>query len=199
MRLHSERANRHKISDSDQRFVIFDLDGTLIDSFECVLRCVNKTLDLFFLPHVSMAEFNGHSDIALIFEKVKIIIEGKVQYSVFKNCFDEIHLDDCTESIYIRKRVCKEMIHFHEEACLIVVLTNKYQPIAEKICRYFFNGLISVVLGRIDLTPVKSDLFALKTLFRANNLNLRNCVCYYGDSELDYIVAKRLKIKFISV
>lgn len=184
---------------SDRKFVIFDLDGTLIDSFECVLRCVNKALDSFSLSHVDIPLSERHGDIALIFDKAQKIITGKMNFSDFKKRFDEIHLDDCIASIRIKPLAYVEFIKHTNDGCNIIILTNKLQPIAEKICRHFFGKMSLKIIGRKTVNPFKHNFLSVIQEFKSEKININNCIYYYGDSNIDSELADNLKIKFIHV
>ena len=115
----------HQKSVSDRKFVIFDLDGTLIDSFECVLRCVNKSLASFDLPNVIISQSSPRNDIELIFNKAKEIIHGKVLWNDFKIVYDSIHLNDCIEGVKINPIANSLLKEYYNKGYTIVIITNK--------------------------------------------------------------------------
>ena len=45
-----------------KKYVIFDLDGTLIDSFECICRNINKTLQSFDCQICTKSQFEEYRD-----------------------------------------------------------------------------------------------------------------------------------------
>lgn len=185
--------------DSDRKFVIFDLDGTLIDSFECVLRCVNKALDSYSLPHVDIPKCERHNDIAIIFQKARSIIKNDIYYLEFKKRFDKIHLDDCIDSVIVKSHVYSELIRLYKNGVRIVILTNKYQPIAEKVCKHFLMPIDVIIIGRKNALTLKSNCNQVIRILCNSQIQSENCLCYYGDSSEDKYIAERLKIKFLYV
>lgn len=185
------------MQDNNQKFVIFDLDGTLIDSFECVLRCVNKALDSFALPHVEIPSSERHRDIAIIFDKAKEITTGKVGFGNLKKRFDEIHLNDCTKSINIIDCTFSMLLKHYIEGHIIIILTNKFQPIAEKICSSFFP-MVSVVIGRTTSSLTSKEIFFAEFL-RTKNIQTDQVVFYYGDSIQDKEISSHFDIPYFCV
>lgn len=185
--------------DSECKFAIFDLDGTLIDSFECVLRCVNKSLESFSLPHVRIASPLKSGDIEIIFRLAKESIDGILPFSEFKKRFDETHLGDCTESISVVECVYAKLIKHCQEGVKIIILTNKYHPIAEKICEQFMDRSIITVIGRKDSDLSKTKEFYLNAFMNDNVIHNSQFICYYGDTHVDNELATKHSIPFIKV
>lgn len=183
-------------STSDRKFVIFDLDGTLIDSFECVLRCVNKTLDYYSLPRLKITKTTECRDIAIIFEHAKKVIYENVNFREFKKCFDNIHLSDCIESVKIRQHMFSELKRYYNNGVNVIILTNKFQPIAEKICKVFLEQFDLIVIGRNASGDTISKESQLRNFLANAGLNLNQILYYYGDSETDKNTADSLKIRF---
>lgn len=184
---------------SDRKFVIFDLDGTLIDSFECVLRCVNKALDTFSLPHVEIPLSYRHGDIAIIFDKAKEITVESINFSDFKKRFDEIHLNDYVESVYLIESTYKKLVKYHQDGVKILILTNKYQPIAEKICQIFLPCVDAVVIGRTFSHLSDSKLINLIQFCKINMISEDEIIYYFGDTVKDKYLAEKLNIPYCHV
>ena len=186
-------------STSDRKFVIFDLDGTLIDSFECVLRCVNKALDSFSLPNVEIPLSERQGDIAIIFDKAKDIINGNIDFHCFKKRFDKIHYDDCIESVNVVPKTLTNLKDHFDNGVKLVIITNKFQSIAERICYHFFKQFNISIIGRLDCSPIKSDSNFVAELLQKNGLDPIDCLCYYGDTNTDELLSELMNIKFINV
>ena len=182
---------------SDRKYVIFDLDGTLIDSFECVLRCVNKTLGLYSLPEIKILSSEREvGNIDIIFKKAKEFVNGKPSFFDFKKCFDKIHFDDCIETVSINLNIYAELMRHKNNGVGIIILTNKHQSVAEKICKQLLMLEDAIIIGRKDAVPLKDDCNKVANALCNNRIAMDSILCYYGDSSEDMSLANKLNIKF---
>lgn len=184
---------------SDRKFVIFDLDGTLIDSFECVFRCVNKALDSYQLPNVILAQSSPRTDIELIFNKAKEIIRGKALWNDFKMTFDSMHLLDCIEDVTVNPIANNLLKEYYDKGYSIVIITNKLNIIAEKICNTLFCNFNVSIIGRQSVDSIKTDWAYIARKISDLDLSLGNCLFYIGDSETDRRLSKQLSVKFYDI
>lgn len=186
------------MSGDNQKYVIFDLDGTLIDSFECVLRCVNKALDTFSLPHVDIPPSDRHGDIDIIFDKAKRITVDKLDSFDFKKRFDEIHSCDYLKSVLIMDHILEKLVKYYEDGMGIIILTNKYLPIAEKICKEVLS-IEAIVIGRTHYDLMNSKGNYLEHFCESNNISINQILCYYGDTQQDELISLQFNIPFYYV
>lgn len=186
---------------SDKRkFVIFDLDGTLIDSYECVLRCVNKTLDFFNLSPIELIKQSAkHRNIAELFDKVSEILNNQIPYESFKSVFDYVHYNDSFEKIQINYSVYEELLRYAQSDYKILILTNKFEKTAYKIIRKIFPNLNIDVIGRIGIYSLKSNIELVKKLLNQHEFIPYDCLCYYGDSSEDERLSHELGITYIKI
>lgn len=183
----------------NRKFVIFDLDGTLIDSFDCVLRCVNKTLDIFELQPVVIPDSINSKDIEYIFCRAKEILNSAVPYSEFKREFDLFHLEDCLNDVRINPIGENLMRRYFNDGYSILILTNKKKCIADKICNHFFSNINYLIIGREDTNPIKSNWHTVVVRLSEINVCPGECYLYVGDSKVDEQLAKFLSIKYLDI
>lgn len=179
--------------------MIFDLDGTLIDSFECVFRCVNRALESFGLPHVDIPDSMRNGDIAVIFDEARKIITGVVPFAEFKQRFDEIHLCDSHESIRVIEPTAALARQFSDSGIHLIILTNKRADVAEKCMQYFFPDLHFILIGRTGVESLKSDCSKVKSALMNAGCDCRNVLGYYGDTMTDCNLARQLNVQFFKV
>lgn len=179
----------------NSKFVIFDLDGTLIDSYECVLRCVNKVLTKLGLHSIEAKK----ESIGCLFKRVFAMGTG-ISIECFKNLFDKEHIDDI-QGIKLIPKNYNLLLEMYENGIQIIILTNKQQRIAELICKSFLGEIYDslIIIGREGLTPFKEFPDKVRIKVSQLNFNIYDCICYYGDSGTDYKLSTKLKIPFIKI
>lgn len=179
----------------NRKFVIFDLDGTLIDSYECVFRCMNKAL-------LELGREILKEDVPIEIGELFNIVFSRypdVPKNEFKKLFDKYHFID-TQGIAIINYSVFELRYNHENNLITVILTNKLQTIAEKIVKQLnLTPLCNYIIGRKGTSNFKSDIPKVVKVIRAIGLDLINCDLYYGDSNEDKYIADAFNIKFINV
>lgn len=175
-----------------KEYAIFDLDGTLIDSFECVCRNINKTLQSFDCPVCTKSQFEEyrHKDLSELFSFAVKTTNGKVSMSLFKCIFDKMHLDDCIDGVTVIEKTKSLLENAKQKGLGIIVLTNKKQEIAEKICKVLFpTNTFNYIIGRLDEKPIKPYPIVIDRLLQLG-LSTNQCNLFYGNSVTDLETTK---------
>lgn len=183
-----------------KEYVIFDLDGTLIDSFECICRNINKTLQSFDCPICTKSQFEEYrdKDLGELFSFAVKTTNGKVSMSLFKSIFDKMHFDDCIEGVTIIEMAKYLLENAKQKGLGIIVLTNKKQEIADKICKNLFPiDTFDFIIGRLREKPIKETSSICSTL-KKMGMNL-HIIAYYGNSIIDEDISKRLHAMFANI
>lgn len=182
----------------NQKYVIFDLDGTIINSFDCVLRCINKSLQILNFPLIYIEDKNIQNIDQLFFE-ARILIKNSVKYDIFRNLFDSLHYEDCMESIELNMKALPIINKLLNDNYKIVIITNKLERIACKICNNLLPHIPLFIIGRLDVNTIKSDASKIIHRLTVAGFKLSNCLCYFGDSETDQNLADSLSLKYIDI
>lgn len=198
--LHNSNENHNQQNlDSDRKFVIFDLDGTLIDSFECVLRCVNKALMVLEYDLLSDQDVIGIDNVGDLLNVVQLKIDQD-SYIEFKTVFDDILSKETITSEITKNSAAVLFINYLKKKypyCKVIVLTNKLQKVADNIVLKHFSDIVDVVIGRKSITPLKNSYELVKKRIFQNGFKIENGLLYCGDSIEDEHLAAKLNLKFI--
>ncbi len=181
-------------------FIVFDLDGTLLNTLDDLQDSMNYVLSSNGMPTRTYEEIRS-----FVGNGIKRLIE----LSVSKDCSNEL-FEKCYEEMLVYYKahsqiktgpyegVVRLLNNLKAKGKKIAVVTNKVQGSAEDVCNKYFEGLIDVIIGDDKTTPLKP---APDNVFKALDY-LKTTVdkaVYVGDSEVDIATAKNTGIDFIGV
>ena len=176
--------------------VIFDLDGTLINSGPDLLNSLNYVLSQNNLNRIDknvIGNLVGGGAEAMIRKGYShlnaILDEKKIPFLV--NLFIDHYYKNCTRETTLYDGVL-DILKFLNEKTYICLCTNKKQFLAEKILEEFeVNNFFNYILGSDGKTPLKPEIEMPKKCLDKFQL-LADQVVFVGDSENDILPAKRL-------
>lgn len=176
--------------------VIFDLDGTLLNTLEDLWISTNFALSRFGYPKRTFEEvrmFVGNGVRKLIERAVPENCENIEEcLAVFKKHYAE-NMYNHTVPYNSIEKILKEL---HEQGVKTAVVSNKFDLAVKELCKKYFGNLIDIAIGQFDDVPPKPApngvLKALKELGEETAL-------YIGDSEVDVQTAKNSALPCIGV
>lgn len=187
---------RTAIRETKYKTIIFDLDGTLLDTSPGIFGSVRYAEELLKLPSINeskLKKFLGpppkmmYAEIyGLSEEKAFLAAKAHRKYGMEKAVYQAKKYEGMDD-------VLKE---FHKRGLNIAVATLKKQTIAEKILDvYELSPLIDIIVGMDDAeTLTKSE--TIKKVIESTG---SNAVVMIGDSEYDFVGAKDAGVDFIGV
>lgn len=180
--------------------VIFDLDGTLLDSLNDILDVLNNTLAHFDLPRITRAQAqsyigNGARELVrrAIGEKNggrldEILAYYKEKYALSENKLAGLYAGED-----------KALKQLKEAGVKLAVLSNKPHVAAVRANEIFFKDFaFDCVLGQKDGAPLKPDPAAVETILKELDVKREECV-FVGDGETDVETAKNAQMDCVSV
>lgn len=184
----------------NEKYMIFDLDGTLVDSFPTIVNACKRVLKEFtpsFLSSDHFFDVYRGKDIEKMFIDISKI--SNLSLDVFRSKYDEQYALDCLSGTSVINKQLQILTDAKAKGLGIVVLTNKKQELAERVCDNLFGKkMIDIVIGRKDTTPIKPRHVIVERLNDCGIEKLSQCVKYYGDSKSDLETAQLLGIEYIN-
>ena len=175
--------------------IIFDLDGTLLDTLEDLHAAVNHTLAQFHCPPRTQEEvrrFVGNG----VDQLVRLSLPGKdTDPDVTKviAAYRSYYNAHCREKTGPYAGILQALADLAAEHPLAVV-SNKPDSAVKPLCREYFGDIYS--LGERKETPRKP---APDMVWQAMSaIGVSQCV-YVGDSEVDILTAKNAGVPCLSV
>ena len=186
-----------------KKLVIFDLDGTLIDTLMDAGRCFNKVLEQFGFKTYPLEQYNClvGGNLEVIFSKLLEEQDRTEEIiSKLKNKYREVYSLDPKPNTKPFDGVLDVLKKLNEKNDIsIAINTNKSQVLAEKLCENMFSDIeFSGIFGYVDERPSKPDPYAVNELMKINNV-LPEETIYVGDSLTDIKTAQNAGIDCIFV
>ena len=180
--------------------IIFDLDGTLLDTLEDLAGSVNYVMEKYNLPthtneRVRQMVGNG---VTVLMERA---IPGGRSFAAFESCLKdfkehyEIHKKDLTKPF---PGIMDFLREAYESGYKMAVVSNIFDLAVKGLCEDFFSPYITTAIGESAQTAPKP---APDTVFKAmEELHVSPGQCVYvGDSDVDIVTAQNAGIPCISV
>ena len=179
------------------RGVIFDLDGTLIDSFSAIYESFNVTMDALGLRQYSYGDVM--KTIGLPLEDVMRTIGGVADpvhaVEIFRSHYQEIYLKKTT-LLHGVEEVIRQL---YNEGYLLGVSTNKLGKYSRSLLEHLGIGkYFRQVVGIGDGLRSKPYPDTIETILSGFGLP-KDDVVYIGDSLIDAQAAAQAGIRFIGV
>mgnify|MGYP000230696720 FL=1 len=181
------------------KMVIFDLDGTLLDTLDDLCNSVNYSLRTNNFPERSLAEVR-----TFVGNGIRLLIERSVPEGTSKElidktfeCFKTYYAVHCNDKTKTYPGVMDMLKELKKNGYKIAVLSNKAQYAVTKLCNIYFNNLLDDAVGARE-NAKKPSPDALYICAENNNINLNN-VIYVGDSDVDVATANNAGVRGIAV
>lgn len=180
------------------KLIIFDLDGTLLNTAEDIRAVLNGSLAKFSLPTVT-----AESLYSMVGNGAYKLIERAVPPQN-SNIIDEVYADYVAAYAEYNNSVAP--LYEGEEHVLtalsamgikFAILTNKQQSSADNVCRAKLSRFTFCDIIGEGRFPLKPDPIAVQYIMDKNGIKEGECVIV-GDGETDYQTAKNAGIPCIS-
>jgi len=174
------------------RYVIFDLDGTLLNTLDDLADAGNYTCRLNSWPEHPVEAYkyfvgNGIPKLVERFtpEQYRTPETLENALNIFTAYYDA-HKEDKTVPYAGISKMLDKLI---EAKVNIAVLTNKAHPLAQKVMDRYFPGIFSYIQGAISNVPVKPDPTLLFRLMEQMGA-ITDDTLFVGDSNVDIKTAR---------
>lgn len=186
----------------NKKLVIFDLDGTLLNTISDLGAAVNYALSQNSFPEHPLEAYN-----IMVGNGVRRLIERAIPsecrseeivnrlLSTFREYYDD-HLWDATRPYPGIEPLISELVG---REVAVAVASNKYESAVKRLISHFFPDIPFVaVCGQIEGYPPKPDpsvVFRLLTEYPCPKTE----IIYAGDSAIDVETARRACVDSVAV
>lgn len=180
--------------------IIFDLDGTLLNSLEDLRVSVNYALYGFKYPKqtLDMVRRNVGNGIEKLMERSLPDGKDNVNYEVCLEIFKEHYKTHMSVNTKPYPHILETLAALKSRGYKLAVVSNKFDAAVKPLCQKYFKSLIDVAIGQSKDTKKKpapdTVYMALDELESSAETSI-----YVGDSEVDIQTAKNSGMDCISV
>lgn len=180
--------------------VVFDLDGTLLDTLLDLATSVNYALDKYGYPLRSMEYIRR-----ALGNGVRKLMEAAVPEHLSEDAFNEVF--SCFKTHYVEhsmdntapyEGILPLLSRLKELGYKCAIVSNKLDEAVQDLNKKFFSSYIDVAIGEGNGIRRKPDPDSVEEALRRLGASKEEAV-YVGDSEVDMATARNASLPCISV
>jgi len=180
--------------------VIFDMDGTLLDTLDDLTDSVNYALSSYGYPVREKKEIrrflgNGASNL------IRLSMPDKADSLEHERCLADFRSH---YSENMRNRTCPydgiiELLkQLKKDGCKLAIVSNKFDTAAKGLSKFYFDGYIDVTVGESERNLKKPAPDTILSAIEELGSTAGRTV-YVGDSEVDVRAAKNAGVVCVGV
>lgn len=181
--------------------VVFDLDGTLLNTLYDLTEGVNHTMSGMNCPPHTVAEvksFVGNGILKLIERSLPEKMRTEKNISAAYEIFTAFYGKHCADRTVPYAGIPEMLTVLRQEGIPMSVVSNKDEGASRVLCKRFFGDIFDTVIGgRRDL-PRKPAPDGVGEALKAMGADKRRTL-YVGDSDVDIATARNAGMDCVSV
>ena len=180
--------------------IIFDLDGTLLNTLEGLKNSTNFALKKFNCPEITLEQtrsFVGNGVRKLI-ERAIPNGEQNPDFEKCLNTFKEHYSKTMYQKTVAYDGIEDMLTELKKRGIKTGVVSNKFDTAVKELCKNYFDGLIIVAIGEspnVRKKPAPDSVLKAMKILGAKPEN----TLYVGDSDVDIQTAKNSNLKSVGV
>lgn len=182
--------------------IIFDLDGTLLDTLQDLTDATNYALRQYAFPEHSLEgvrSFVGNGVRKLIERAVPAGVSAERVEEVFAT-FMAYYSEHCLDRTVPYRGIPEALESLRAAGFRMAVVSNKADAVVKHLCEQFFPGVIEVAEGENEAAGIgkKPAPDMVNLAVKELGVALDSCI-YVGDSDVDVLTARNAGMPCLSV
>lgn len=182
--------------------LIFDLDGTLLDTIEDIGNACNIALEKRGYQALPIKDYNYH-----VGKGVKVLIKNIMEASnIDKHLFDtlmadyyEAYKEEASKTTKIYKGISQLLKDLKSHHISLNVLSNKpHIQVMDLMPKYFNEDVFDIIYGKKDTYKAKPDPGLVNAMISELGLK-KSQVLYVGDTSTDMMTALNAGLSSVGV
>jgi len=184
-----------------KKAIIFDLDGTLLNSLIDIAESVNFILKKYNFKTHSIEDYKY-----MIGKGIKPLIEKALPNNISENDFQKyfneiskLYEQNQTKHTHPYNGIMDMLNNLSKKGISLNILSNKPNNFAKDVVHHFFNDInFNIVFGARDGIPKKPSPDSVNEIIKLTGIN-KNDFIYMGDTSTDMLTAKAANVESIGV
>lgn len=168
--------------------VVFDLDGTLLDSLDDIAAAANRVLGELGKPTYPVSDYKQlvGDGLAMLFQRA--LPECEVKPELKADCmrrFEHAYSECWNNQSKPYEGIVELLKNLNDRSVSLSVLSNKAEDFTKRCVQHFFGNItFAYVLGQTDRFPRKPDPASAKWLVSQLGIDIDR-IAYVGDTNTD--------------
>ncbi|MFI3278474.1 MAG: HAD hydrolase-like protein [Rikenellaceae bacterium] len=184
------------------QIVIFDLDGTLLDTVGDLAASCNEVLNRRGLPTYDIETYRtfvGNGVLRLVERAIPEELRTPELIAEVRAEFVEYYSANINKNTHPYEGIKLLLRELQYRDISIAVASNKFQEGTRKLIKIFFPEIrFAAVLGQRENVPLKPSPTIIREIFQITSYTPDKAI-FIGDSAIDILTAKAAGIKSIGV
>lgn len=184
----------------EYKLIIFDLDGTILNTLDDLADSLNYALQNNGMPKRSREEvrrFVGNGIQKLIERAVFEDTSEEDRKNVLE-CFKEHYKVHCADKTRPYDGIKEQIMMLRQSGCKTAVISNKADFAVQSLCQDYFPKLFDYVVGEREGIRRKPWPDSVLEVLEKLGIKKEEAL-YVGDSEVDIQTAQNAGIDFVAV
>lgn len=184
------------------KLIIFDLDGTLLNTIGDLAAGCDHMLQLRNLPTHTFEDycsFVGNGIMRLVERALPAELRTTEYVAAARRDFVDYYIDHIDLHTQPYEGMTELVQELYRSGAKLAVASNKFQAGTEKLIKKFFPEIEFVMIcGNREGVPLKPDTALVDLILNAAGVERTKCVMV-GDSAVDILTAQRANIHSVGV
>jgi HAD superfamily hydrolase (TIGR01509 family) len=178
--------------------IVFDFDGTIVDSMMMVFNALNDALRKRSLPEIEVEHLGQMAGLPLVdIIRAKNYISESTAKEVEKEVFEQ-YVEFCTKSCRLLPNVMITLKTLkNKQKKLGLLTTTPRKPLMSVAEKFSLQDYFDIMLAKED-GKNKPDPEGLERIIKEFGVEKNECL-YVGDSPIDILTGKAAEIKTVAV
>lgn len=181
-----------------RKTLIFDLDGTLLNTLDDLRDSTNFALKVFGYAEKTTEEIQSFVGNGLRMLIVRALPADSPDIDAVLTEMKRHYVRNCAKLTKPYDGIPELLQKLKADGFFLAIVSNKATPMVELLRKKYFDGLISVAVGESEALARKPAPDMVKKALQQLGREAEDAV-YIGDSEVDIVTAKNAGIPCLSV